>query len=105
MTLVSQLIFLYPIYSSKIKIHPHTLQSVSRSWGERYIISQGINYLSPDSTLGTGGNTDKFTIIVCLCIATIYIDCSDAAVSKPYRLEFADTVCCFSLSVIHPAKT
>lgn len=73
MTLVNQLIFLYPIYSSKIKIHPHSLQSALRSWGEKYIIRQSINYLSPDSILGTGGNTDESTIIVCLFMYSYYL--------------------------------
>lgn len=73
MTLVNQLIFLYSIYSSKIKIHPHTLQSALRSWSERNTINQSINYLSPDSMLGTGGNTDEFTIIVCLFMYSYYL--------------------------------
>lgn len=73
MTLVNQLIFLFPMYSSKIKIHPHTLQSALRSRGERYIISQSINYLSPDSMLGTGENTDEFTVIVCLFMCSYYL--------------------------------
>lgn len=39
MTLANQLIFLYPIFSSKLKIFPRMLQRALRSRGERYIIN------------------------------------------------------------------